>query len=95
MLYNPYRTSSLYSDYDEAWEAFCALPSAIHVDVIRALALRKAKDRSVSTWKDEYRQSALIGIANGWLEGGKRSLMTMFSNHGWCVGASDPSLVAF
>lgn len=90
VLYHPYRTSSLFDDYDEAWQVFIALPSAIHVDVIKALALRKAKAMKVSTWKDECRQEALIDISKGWLEGGKRSLLTMFRGSGWCVGASDP-----
>ncbi len=90
VLYHPYRTSSLYDDYDEAWEAFVALPPAIHVSDICGLALSKAEAMTICTWKDEFRREALINITNGWLEGGKRSLLTMFPNHGWCVSASDP-----
>ncbi len=67
-----------------------ALPPAIHVDIVRHLALRKAKEMTISTWKDSFRQEALIGISKGWLEGRERSLLTMFPNHGWCVGADDP-----
>ena len=90
VLYHPYRTSSLYDDYDEAWEAFVALPPAIHVDVIMALALRLAEAMTFHTWQDRYCHEALTHYANGWLEGGKRSILTMFRGSGWCVGADDP-----
>lgn len=90
VLYSPYRTSSLFDDYNEAWEHFVNLPSAIHIDVIRRLAYKKAKAMAVKDWDSERRQMFLMDIANGTIEGGETSLFVLFPNHGWCVGADDP-----
>lgn len=57
VLYNPYRTSSLFDKYDEAWEYFVNLPSAIHIDVCRLLAYKKAKAMTVNDWNSERKQS--------------------------------------
>ena len=89
VLYHPYRTSSLFDDYNEAWEYFVNLPPAIHINVVRLLAHKKAQAMTITDWESERRQSFLMDIANGRIEGGERSLFVLFPNHGWCVGADD------